>query len=117
MVLALAGQASLGAELSKEDLSKCRLPHGELVLPSRGSPGGRRGHILRFSDERLALDPFAVAGERPKSLKELFARMRRERTGDLMYSPLNDGTLIAVSGRIADLGRHYLYELNRKATE
>jgi hypothetical protein len=40
--------------------------------------------------------------------------MRSEKTGDLIYSSLNAGTLVAVSGRMSDLGSHYLYEFDGK---
>lgn len=40
--------------------------------------------------------------------------MRSEKTGDLMYSSLNAGTLVAVSGKVSDLGSHYLYEFDGK---
>jgi hypothetical protein len=112
--ISILAAPALAAELSKEDLSACKLPHGEVVLPSRNSAEGAKGYIFRFSDGRFALGPFRVDGTRPGSLQEMFERMRKERTGDIMFSPLNGGTLVAISGRISDLGAGFLHEFGGK---
>ena len=107
----LASDVLAGAEARKEDLSACKLPHGELVIPDRNTPEGRTGYILRLSDGTLNPSPLK-AGERPRSAAEFLAGISAEKAGDLMYSSLNDGAFVAVSGRASDLGEKFLYELS-----
>jgi hypothetical protein len=107
----IGGTFGHSAEILKEDLSGCKLPHGEDFLPDRNAP---KGYIFRFSDQTLGRNPFEMEGKRPASLNELFERMRTEGTGDLMYSPLNEGTFVAVSGKMTDLGAHFLYEFHER---
>lgn len=107
---ALAGSA-LAEQPQKEDLSACKLPHAELLLPDRNAPKAARGYFLRFSDQTLNPSPFK-SDKQPRSIKKFFDRLRSERTGDLIYSSLNNGTFVAISGRISDLGSHFLHELS-----
>ncbi len=109
--LAVLAGGVLAEEAAKEDLSACKLPHGELLLPDRNHRQAAKGYFLRFSDGALNPSPFK-GKEQPDSLGALFERLRKEHTGDLAYSGLHEGTFVAVSGRIADLGRHFLHELS-----
>jgi len=111
-VLACVGSGALGnPEARKEDLSGCKLPHGELVIPDRNTPEGEVGFILKFSDGTLNPSPLK-AEERPRSAGEVLARIAAEKAGDLVYSSRFNGTFVAVSGRASDLGEKFLYELS-----
>jgi len=105
---------SVSAAVPREDLSACELPHGTLELPSKGSPLALRqgGRIFNFEQAKLMPDPWEMANERAPSAQAYLQRIRQERTGDIAYSPLNDGTLVVMSGRIQDLGVHFLYEFD-----
>lgn len=109
----IAGQGIAGVVL-REDLSECPLPNGITVLPERDSPkaGKKNEFIFKFSGQRLSEDPFHRDGKEPESVEEAFTVMRAEGTGDMWYSQDSAGIFIAVSGRIADLGEHFLYEFN-----
>lgn len=101
-------------EATKEDLTLCKLPNGVLVLSDRNTPEGSKGNFLRFSDLRLSKDPFLKEGKQAPSIESLFERLRKEHVGDIFYSALNQGTLIAINGRIRNEGRHYLHEFDGK---
>ena len=105
---------SVSAAVLREDLSACELPHGTLELPSKGSPLALRqgGRIFNFEQARLMPDPWDMANERAPSAQAYLQRIRQERTGDIVYSPLTGGTLVVMSGRIQDLGVHFLYEFD-----
>lgn len=115
LILFFLGSAS-GAAVPREDLSACELPHGTVELAEEGSPLAlrQRGYIFNFETERLMRDPWDEAGERAPSMQAYVQRIRDRKTGDMAYSSLNDGTLVAMSGRIRDLGRHFLYEFDGK---
>jgi hypothetical protein len=100
----------------KEDLSSCQLPHGELTLFDRNAPEGSKGYFLRFSDGTLNLPP-ATGAQRPPTVAGYFKQLQDAKIGDLMYSPLNKGSLVAVSGRMADLGGHFLHDFNARSLE
>ena len=104
------------ADPTQEDLSACALPHGSTVLPQRDSPGARKvgGCIFSFTSGRFAPIPVQVDGRRPGAIAEAFERMRREKTGDVMYSSVEGGGFVAVSGKLTDLGEHHLYEFDGK---
>ena len=98
-------------EAFKEDLSQCALPHGEIVLPDRNTRDGEKGFVLRLSDGSLNRDPWKGAvGAGPKSIVARFEEMRRKSTGDVLYSRLEGGSLVAISGKMQDLGGRYLFE-------
>lgn len=108
---------SVSAAVPREDLSACELPHGTLELPSEGSPLAQGGHIFNFGQARLMPDPWDMANERAPSAQAHLQRIRQERTGDIAYSPLTGGTLVVMSGRIQDLGVHFLYEFDGSKLE
>ncbi len=99
-----------------EDLSGCKLPHGTIEIPEQGSPKALNegGHILSIAGQKLHPCPWEKAGRKPKSMAEYVEKVRNEKAGDLAYSSLNGGTLIAMSGKIRALGEHFLYELSGK---
>jgi len=114
MVVSVPTTASGGS--FREDLSTCKLPNDLTTFPQRDTQLADRtgGYIFKFSGATFVLNPFETEGERPESIEELFRRMREEKTGDLMYSSLNGGTLVAVSGRVSDLGQGYLHEFGER---
>ena len=105
---ALAGAAP-DEKVQKEDLLACKLPHGELLMPDRNTRESKKGYILRFSDQTLNPSPFKGA---PPSAKEFLRRTREEKSGDLIYSRLEGGCFLAISGRIADLGEGLLHDFS-----
>jgi len=95
--------------ISREDLAACKLPHGEVLVPVPSSPEGANGYLLRFSDARLGVFPKVEVG---KTNHDLVDKMRQEKTGDLFFSTKGEGTLIVISGKVADLGHVYLFGLS-----
>jgi hypothetical protein len=114
--MVFGGIGAGAAPVAREDLSACELPHGSLELAEQGSAGALQagGYIFEFGEEKLLESPWDKANERARSMEEYVRRIRAEKAGDVMYSSLNGGTLMAVSGRIRDLGEHFLYELSGK---
>lgn len=100
----------------REDLTQCRLPHGTTEIHEQGSPAALKagGEILKIDGGRLAPNPWAREERKPKSMDEFVQRVRKEKTGDLSYSSLNGGTVVAMSGKMKDLGKHFLYEQGAK---
>jgi hypothetical protein len=114
---ALAVRAAAGRQVdSREDLSGVKLPNGVSRLPSHGAPDVRKlgGYIFRFRDASYHLSPFDAKGTEPGSADELRGAIRRADAGDLTYTYMQGGSLVAWSGRIADLGEGYLHELSGK---
>lgn len=114
--LGLGSAAAGNPQVVQEDLSECRLPHGTTEIPEQGSPAALKagGEILKIDGGRLTPSPWARGERKPKSIDEFVQRVRREKTGDLSYSSLNGGTLVAMSGKLNDLGKHFLYEQGAK---
>jgi hypothetical protein len=108
--------AAAAAGATKEDLSACKLPNGLTVMPERDSPGAGTvgGYIFSFTSLRFARIPAGLKGGRLGAIAEAFERMRREKTGDLMYFSGEGGGLLAISGKISELGEHHLYEFDGK---
>jgi len=97
-----------------EDLSKCKLPHGTAMLAKEYSPKSheQKGSFFKFSDEKLYFGPYAT-GKNPKP--GLMLQMLHDKhTGDVFYFSYKGGGLVSVSGRIAHLGEHFLWEFDRK---
>jgi|WetSurMetagenome_2_1015567.scaffolds.fasta_scaffold133145_1 hypothetical protein len=114
--LALAGK-TYGAEAAiKEDLAACKLPHGEVLLPGRDTLEGREGFVLRFMDGKLTVLP-RIENPQSKSIKEMQDIFRAQNVGDVAYSPLNEGGLMAISCRMADLGSQLLSDLSGRKFE
>jgi len=113
LVIALTSASWAEPVVSVEDLKGAELPHGIVVLPRQGSDEARRlgGCIFRFSDAAFQAIP-EKNGEQGGN--DLFQTVRERNLGDLTYSPMNEGTFISWSGRIADLGGGFLSELDGK---
>jgi len=106
----------MAGEVGKEDLSKCPLPNGVVLLPEHGSPkaASQGGYIFTFTDQKLHLDPFTVENKRPASVQDFYGTIRQKQTGDICYSSINKGSLTAFSGRAKDLGDGFLWELGSR---
>lgn len=109
LVLTTLAVAVPAEKVYKEDLSVCKLPCGEALMPDRNTREAKKGYILRFSDQTLNPSPFK--GD-PPSAREFLKRTREEKSGDLIYSRLEGGCFVAISGRIADLGKGFLHEFS-----
>lgn len=105
--------ASYAAEGDREDLAGCTLPNGIGVIPTRGTTEARRsGEVFSFSKNKLA--PRPILEGKQWTAKDLFAKIVEAKAGDLMYSRVEQGVFLAVSTRIADLGKYYLHEFSAK---
>jgi len=99
-----------------EDLSKCRLPHGEAILAKEYSAKSSHlgGAFFKFGDQKYHFSPFRQKGEVPESPAALLKALRKQHTGDVFYFPHKGGGLVSICGRIADLGEHFLWEFDQK---
>jgi len=107
-------QSDVG-EAPREDLAGCKLPHGITELPEQGSPKSieLKGYIFSFETGRLAIDPFTFADKHPSSFKEFRDAIIASKTGDIYFKSVGkEMFLFALSGRIKDLGQHFLYEFS-----
>jgi len=105
--------ASYAAEGDREDLAGCTLPNGIAAIPTRGTTEARRsGEVFSFLNNKLA--PRPILEGKQWTAKDLFAKIVEAKAGDLMYSRVEQGVFLAVSTRIADLGKHYLHEFSAK---
>lgn len=99
-----------------EDLARSKLPNGLVELPVRGSPKARRagGYILRFSDASLQVSPLDGQDTGRADFEAIRGAILQQKTGDLYYMPAPSESLLAWSGRIAEIGRGFLFELSGK---
>jgi len=109
-LLAFAGVGFADPVASVDDLEKCELPHGIALLPEERSPEVRRlgGVIFRCSTGKYASVPRETEDGQRLRAPDIYALIRKDQLGDLCYSRLNKGTLVAWSGRLADLGEGML---------
>jgi len=112
-----AAAQSPAAEVPREDLSACQLPHGFTQLPKAGSPKARKlnGYIFNFKEKRLAFDHFFLQNKEPGSFKEFRDAVIAGKLGDIYFESVGkDLFFLALSGRIKSLGKHYLFEFDGK---
>lgn len=104
LAMLMAAAPLLAAD--KEDLSAAKVPNGRVTVPEAESAPPSDGYIIRFSDRKF----FRIGdgGDPLESPQQTFERMKRQRKGDLIYSKSAGGALMALSGRIMDLGSHPL---------
>lgn len=97
---------------SWEDLAECKLPNGLTILPSDGTLLARKqGSIFSFAANKLSPRP-QMKGK--WSAKDLVRAIGQAKAGDIMYFAAEGGGFFAMSGRITDLGKHYLHEFDGK---
>ena len=100
---------------------------GETFVPSPGHRDAVKGHIFRFDRANDEAKAFGVLPHPPKELEKdnerqaawILKTMQREKTGDVFYMGGDKEkkippTMVIVSGKVRDLGLHYLYEFNGK---
>jgi len=111
----LAFSTALGEDADREDLSACKLPNGLSSIPTRVNPRSRsEGDVFSFSKEKLSpAPPFKKDGRR-LTPAEWVALIRKANIGDLQFGTAENGYLFAITGRIVDLGKHYLHEFDGK---
>ncbi len=114
VILSLVSIQAASTSIVVEELSECTLPKGTIELPEQGSPSALKagGNILNTAAGKIVPSPWEKTGSKPKGIDEYVQRIRKDRTGDLAYSSLNGGTLIAMSGKMSILGRHLLHEFS-----
>ncbi|NIA20496.1 MAG: hypothetical protein GWP05_00690 [Anaerolineaceae bacterium] len=80
------------------------------VFPSQGSPQSRKvgGTVFSFAKEKFSSQP--ELSEKEFTVEKFFQELK----GDIYYAVPEGGAFVVKSGRIADLGKHYLYEFNGK---
>jgi hypothetical protein len=106
--LGIAQQAHAAAAF-KEDLTDCKLPHGELLMPVAGTPDAAKGTLLKLTDGSLTPLPGA-GGDKPLDRAALTKDLVEKNTGDLELIAGDKPAFWAVSGRIVDVGAKYLYQ-------
>jgi hypothetical protein len=110
-----AGQPNVG-KVSYEDMNSCKLPNGIQELLKRGSPKAMnlKGFIFNFVTKKLDIDPLTKQDkEVGASYKEIRDAIIAAKTGDIVFDSVESHSLVAISGRIKNLGKHYLYDFNK----
>lgn len=96
-----------------EDLSGCTLPHGTVVLPDKAADTAvQKGYLFRVADAKFFRDP--VRSGDKSTIEQILDKIRGDQLGDVAFSVLDGGLLIAISARAEDLGDHYLHEFDGK---
>ena len=107
----VGGRAWGQEAVEREQLTGCTLPHGEVLLPLATAKEANEGYIFRFSDAQFGVIPKAEPGT-SHTPGDVLALLRRQQTGDVLYSRQFGGSLLVISGKYADLGSRFLYELS-----
>ena len=114
-VIFFASTGVFGEDGDREDLSACKLPNGLSSIPTRVNPRSRsEGGLFSFSKGKLSPAPPFIKEGRRLTATEWVALIQKENIGDLQFGTAEHGYLFAISGRIVDLGKHYLYEFDGK---
>ena len=102
--------------VAHEDLSACKHPNGIQAIPSPSSRLVKKlkGTVFNFSKSQLTLDPFTRDGTEAGSYERFRDGLLKEKSGDIYYESVEGTYFVVLSGRIADLGKHYLYEFDSK---
>jgi hypothetical protein len=102
--------------VATEDLSGCKHPNGTQTIPSASSPlrGELKGTAFNFETRQLALDPFTRDNKKAGTYENLIKTFREEKIGDIFFESVEGPYFVVLSGRVADLGEHYLYEFDSK---
>jgi len=97
-----------------EDLSKCTIPHGTAILAREYTAKSheQNGSFFKFADGKCHFGPYEQ-GKNPKP-SAMLQSLRDHHTGDIFYFKHKGGGLVSISGRILDLGEHFLWEFDRK---
>ena len=108
----------LVGEAGFEDLSACKMPHGITELPKKESTNAIRanGYIFNFNKQSLVFDPFLRKGDDDTAdYWEIYNAVIKEKSGDLYFDYAEQQLFfMSYSGRIQNLGSHFLYEFNDK---
>lgn len=107
------GQVEVG-KIPYEDLNDCKLLNGIQDLPKQGSPKdlSLKGFIFNFKTKKLDIDPLTKQDKFPSSYKEFRDSVIKAKTGDIYFKSVENHFLYSLSGRIKNLGKHFLYEFN-----
>lgn len=102
--------------VASEDLSGCKHPCGTQTIPSASSPlrGELKGTAFNFETRQLTLDPFTRDNKKAGTYENLIKTFREEKIGDIFFESVEGPYFVVLSGRVADLGEHYLYEFDSK---
>jgi len=100
----------------RENLGGLIYPAGIQVLPASTSPLVDRlgGNVFKFSTTKLTRDPYLREGIERGTYADFRKRLIDGDYGDILYESTDGGYFIALSGKITDLGKHYLYEYDDK---
>jgi len=110
VLVASFGTMAHAEEPTWEDLTACKLPNAKMVLPGQGSPLARKegGTVFAFATRTFTPEPDFKEGE--FTVAKFIAALK----GDIYYAVPEGGCFMVASGRIADLGKHYLHEFDSK---
>lgn len=102
--------------VATEDLSACKHPCGTQTIPSPSSPllNKLKGTAFDFEKKQLTLDPFTRDNKKAGTYANLLKKFRDEKIGDIFFESVEGPYFISLSGRMADLGEHYLHEFDGK---
>jgi hypothetical protein len=104
------GTMAHAEEPTWEDLTACQLPNAKMILPGQGSHIARKegGTVFAFATRTFTPEPDFKEGE--FTVAKFIAALK----GDIYYAVPEGGCFMVTSGRIADLGKHYLHEFDSK---
>jgi len=111
-VVAFAEEAPAAehSRIAWEDLSACKLPNMKRLLPGQGSPLARKEGGTVFSFATRTFSPEPDFDEKTFTVQKFITALK----GDIYYAVPDNGCFMVTSGRIADLGKHYLHEFDGK---
>lgn len=93
-----------------EDLTACKLPNAKMILPGQGTALARKegGTVFAFSTRTFS--PELNFKEGGFTVAKFIAALK----GDIYYAVPEGGCFMVTSGRIVDLGKHYLHDFDGK---
>jgi hypothetical protein len=100
----------------RENLGGLIYPAGIQVLPASTSGLVIRlgGNVFTFSNKQLMRDPYLRDGKQREKYADFLNSLVTEKTGDILYESADGGYFVVPSGKISDLGEHYLYDFDAK---
>lgn len=110
LLIVSLGTMAHAEEPTWEDLTACKLPNAKMVLPGQGNPLARKegGTVFAFATRTFTPEPNFKDGE--FTVAKFIAALK----GDIYYAVPEGGCFMVTSGRIVDLGKHYLHEFDGK---
>lgn len=105
--------ANDGGAVPRENLMAVMIHRkGSQMLPASTSLLLDRlgGNVFDFGKESLTRDPYLRNGKRKEKYDDFVKSLVDEKTGDILYESADGGYFVVPSGKILDMGAHYLSE-------